>query len=204
MDSHFHWEGVYATKSPTQVSWYAPHLEASLALIKRVAPTPVTRILDVGSGASTLPDDLLANGYRDIFVLDISERALETTKARLGPRAREVHWIFADVTAAQLPDRSFDLWHDRAVFHFLTEAEDRRRYVDQVARCIRPGGHVIIGTFGPEGPSKCSGLSVVRYDEHSLHGEFGSQFRLLDSLREVHHTPFGTTQQFQYCLCSLG
>lgn len=204
MDPHFHWENVYAGKAPTQMSWHSPHLETSLAFIKRVAPDPRMRILDVGGGASTLPDDLLADGYQNLSVLDISERALDTTKARLGARARRVHWIVADVTAVQLPPRSFDVWHDRAVFHFLTKPEERRRYVDRVARSVRIGGHVIIGTFGPSGPSQCSGLSVVRYDGHSLHGEFGLRFRLLDSLQELHRTPGGATQQFQYCLCCIG
>jgi SAM-dependent methyltransferase len=198
-----HWDSVYRTKSPDAVSWYRPHLERSLALIKRAAADVTASIIDVGGGESTLVDDLLAAGYKNVTVLDISPAAIEATKERLGERARTVKWIAADVTEVALPKAHFDVWHDRAVFHFLTEPGQREAYVRQVKRAMRPGGHVIVATFGPEGPHKCSGLDVVRYDADSLHGEFGPRFRLVEHAIEIHETPFGTTQQFLYCFCKV-
>ena len=138
---------------------------------------------------------------RILTVLDISQTAIDVTKARLGGLADRVEWMVADVTSRDFPANDYDIWHDRAVFHFLTTAADRAAYVDRVRKSVKPGGHVIIGTFGPEGPEKCSGLNVQRYDADSLHGEFGRRFRLIDSLKELHQTPFGTTQQFLYCFC---
>ena len=201
MSTQAHWERVYTTKAPTEVSWFRPHLETSLSLIARSTADHSARIIDVGGGESTLVDDLLANGYTNITVLDISHTALDVTRARLGARAAGVAWIVADVTQADLPANSFDVWHDRAVFHFLTTPEDRAAYVRNVARAVKPGGHVIISAFGPEGPLKCSGLDVQRYDADSLHHEFGAHFRLIDSRTELHQTPFGTEQQFLYCFC---
>jgi SAM-dependent methyltransferase len=203
MNREQHWDGVYGTKAADEVSWFRPHLETSLALIEQAAPDRDSRIIDVGGGESTLVDDLLAKGYNKLTVLDISRTALEVTKLRLGDRAAGVEWLAADVTRIGLPLGAFDLWHDRAVFHFLTEASDREAYVRQVRMAVKPGGHVIIGTFGPEGPTKCSGLNVQRYDAQTLHGEFGSQFRLIESRKELHETPFGTTQQFLYCFCVI-
>jgi SAM-dependent methyltransferase len=196
-----HWESVYGTKAPDQVSWFRPHLETSLALIERAAPDRSGRIIDVGGGESTLVDDLLARGYSNVTVLDISRTAIDVTKARLGEIAGRVEWVVADVTRASLPANAYDVWHDRATFHFLTDASDREAYVAGVTKSVKPGGHVIIGTFGPEGPPKCSGLQVQRYDADSLHGEFGRRFRLVDSMKELHTTPFGATQQFLYCFC---
>lgn len=199
-----HWERVYGTKAPDQVSWFRPHLETSLSLIERAIDGNLSAsIVDVGGGASTLVDDLLDRGYDNITVLDISQGALEAAKKRLSQRAETVQWIRADVTQATFPPHSFDLWHDRAVFHFLTEPEHRTAYVRNVASAVRPGGHVIVSTFGPEGPMKCSGLEVVRYDAGALHEQFGTSFRLIDSRKEIHETPFGTTQQFVYCYCTL-
>ena len=198
-----HWDNVYQTKSADAVSWYRPHLERSLQLIEAVAPDPSASVIDVGGGESTLVDDLLAKGYRDISVLDISRTAIEVAKSRLGSLAQHVTWLVEDITRALLPASRYDLWHDRAVFHFLTREEDRHIYVRQVALAMKPGGFVIVATFGPEGPQKCSGLDVVRYDAESLHGEFGARFRLVDSKTEVHQTPFGTTQQFLYCMCKI-
>ncbi len=198
-----HWERVYGSKALDQVSWFRPHLETSLALIQRAAPSLSAAIIDVGGGASTLVDDLLARGYGGITVLDVSNTALELARGRLGLRSQDVHWLAADITKADLPDRAFDVWHDRAVFHFLTKGEERLEYVRRVASAVKPGGHVIIGTFGPGGPSKCSGLDVVRYDAASLHREFGSRFRLVHSSEELHHTPSGSTPQFLYCDCVL-
>lgn len=202
MDAQSHWEKIYAEKAPTAVSWYRRHLETSFLLIERVA-TKNSAIIDVGGGESTLVDDLLAHGYEDITVLDISHKAIEENKKRLGTSAERVHWLDADITKAKLPKSTYDVWHDRAVFHFLTQQSDRIAYVRQAANAVRLGGHVIVSTFGPEGPTKCSGLDVVRYDADSLHREFGGHFRLLESLKELHETPFGTIQQFLYCHCRI-
>jgi SAM-dependent methyltransferase len=203
MDKQEHWERVYTSKAPDQVSWYCPHLSRSLELIERASVPLSGAIIDVGGGESTLVDDLLARGYEDISVLDISQTAIELSKERLGKDAERVHWITGDITRADLEPSRFDVWHDRAVFHFLTAPADRAAYVRQVVRAVRPGGHVIIGTFGPEGPTRCSGLDVVRYGADSLHGEFGSRFRLLESSEQLHRTPMGTIQQFLYCYCRL-
>lgn len=203
MNVRTHWEKVYTTKAPDQVSWYRPHLETSLALIQRTASGPRASIIDVGGGESTLVDDLLTAGFQDITILDVSQAAIEATQKRLGKPAEQVHWLVADVTEVQLSPRVYDIWHDRAVFHFLTDPEQRAAYVRQVARSVKLGGHVIVSTFGPEGPTKCSGLDVVRYDADSLHDEFGARFRLIDSVKELHQTPFGTAQQFLYCYCTI-
>jgi SAM-dependent methyltransferase len=196
-----HWDRVYSTRGPDDVSWYRPHLERSLELIRRAVPDLSARIIDVGAGASTLVDDLLQFGYTDITVLDISESAITIAKNRLGDASRAVRWLCSDVTKAKIRPGSFDLWHDRAVFHFLTAIEERRQYVQTVAKALRPGGHVIVSTFGPQGPVKCSGLDVKRYSAEELHDEFGGRFELVESSEEVHDTPFGTTQQFLYCYC---
>jgi len=203
MDTKSHWEKVYTTKAPDAVSWYTPHLARSLALIESASPDRSASIIDMGGGESTLLDDLLARGYHNLTILDISPTALDATKARLGKAAEQIHWICADVTKADLPADSFDVWHDRAVFHFLTEPEQRKGYIQLAERAVRSGGHVIVSTFGPEGPTKCSGLDVARYDADSLHGEFGSRFKLVESSKELHNTPFGSTQQFLYCYCRL-
>jgi 2-polyprenyl-3-methyl-5-hydroxy-6-metoxy-1,4-benzoquinol methylase len=203
MDTGSHWEKIYRTKAPDAVSWYAPHLARSLALIESASPDRTACIIDIGGGESTLVDDLLAHGYQNLTILDVSQTALDVAKARLGEAERRIHWICADVTQADLPAHYFDVWHDRAVFHFLITPEQRRAYVRLAARAVRPGGHVIVSTFGPQGPAKCSGLDVVRYDADSLHGEFGRRFKLVESSKELHKTPFGTTQQFLYCYCRL-
>ncbi len=203
MKTGSHWENIYRTKAPNAVSWYRSHLDRSLTLIESALPDRKAGIIDVGGGASTLVDDLLARGYRNLTVLDVSQTALDVTKARLGESGKAVRWVCADATQADLPDQAFDVWHDRAVFHFMTAQEQRNAYVRLAARAVRPGGHVIVGTFGPEGPTKCSGLDVVRYDAGSLHGEFGERFKLVQSFKELHETPFGTTQQFLYCYCRL-
>lgn len=203
MDTRTHWERVYATKAPDQVSWYRLHLETSLALIERATASPSAAIIDIGGGESTLVDDLLPRGYQNLTVLDVSETAIEVTKKRLGPSAERVSWIVGDITKIRLAPNTYDVWHDRAVFHFLITSEQRATYVQQVAAAVRPGGHVIVSTFGPEGPTKCSGLDVARYDAKSLHGEFGTRFRLVESSKELHQTPFGTTQQFLYCYCRI-
>lgn len=203
MDMQRHWEKVYGAKAPDQVSWFRPHLETSLALIERAAGRRSASIIDVGGGASTLVDDLLGRGYRDLTVVDISQAAIDLAKKRLGEVSERIRWLCADVTRMVLPLRAYDVWHDRAVFHFLTQAEERRSYVGNVTLAVKPGGHIIVSTFGPKGPNKCSGLDVVRYDAASLHQEFGRRFRLVESSKELHRTPFGTTQQFLYCHFTL-
>jgi 2-polyprenyl-3-methyl-5-hydroxy-6-metoxy-1,4-benzoquinol methylase len=203
MDTRAHWEKVYTTKNPDQVSWYRPHLETSVALIQRAASDLSAAIIDVGGGESTLADDLLLLGYRDITVLDISETAINVSRRRLERVADRIHWLIVDITATELATATYDVWHDRAVFHFLTMEGQRSAYVRNVARAVKRGGHVIVSTFGPEGPTKCSGLDVMRYDADDLHEQFGAHFRLVDSSKELHQTPFGTTQQFLYCYCRV-
>ena len=203
MTTKAHWENVYQTKAEDEVSWYRPHLETSLRLIEVAAPDRDSAVIDVGGGEATLVDDLVSRGYTDVTVLDISQAAIEVAKDRLGFAAAPVHWIAGDITSVELEAARYDLWHDRAVFHFLTSADDRAAYVRQVARAVRLGGHVIVATFGLDGPEKCSGLDVVRYDAENLHSEFGPKFRLLDSVTEVHETPWGTPQQFMYCFCRV-
>lgn len=203
MTTKAHWENVYRTKAVDEVSWYRPQLEVSLSLIEHATPDTGSAVIDVGGGEATLVDDLVARGYSDVTVLDISQAAIDVAKGRLGPSSCSVHWITGDITAVELEAARYDVWHDRAVFHFLTNADDRAAYVHQVAHAVRLGGHVIVGTFGLDGPEKCSGLDVVRYDAGNLHGEFGPKFRLLDSVTEVHETPWGTPQQFIYCFCRV-
>lgn len=201
MDTKTHWEKVYTTKEPETVSWYRAHLETSVALIERAAHSRSASIIDIGAGESTLVDDLVARRYQNISVLDVSQTALDVTKKRLGPLAPQIKWIVADITQVELEPLAYDVWHDRAVFHFLTSIEQRATYVRNVAHAVKPGGHVIVSTFGPKGPTKCSGLEVMRYDAESLHNEFGLRFRLVESSKEIHQTPFGTSQQFLYCYC---
>jgi SAM-dependent methyltransferase len=199
MDARSHWEQVHATKDPEQVSWFRPHLERSLELIERAAPDRLASILDVGAGQSTLVDDLLGLGYEKISVLEISRTALDVLKARVGQAGATVEWICGDVTETVLPEGSFDLWHDRALFHFLTEAGQRRAYVERVKSALKPGGSLIVSTFGPSGPERCSGLAAMRYDASSLGSEFGDRFRLVESSLDLHETPSGAVQQFLSC-----
>jgi 2-polyprenyl-3-methyl-5-hydroxy-6-metoxy-1,4-benzoquinol methylase len=203
MDAKTHWEKVYTTREPETVSWYRAHLETSIALIERAAHSRSASIIDIGAGESTLVDDLLSKGYEHITVLDVSQTALDVTKKRLGPLAAQINWIVADITQVGLEPLAYDVWHDRAVFHFLTSIEQRAAYVRNVMKAVKRGGHVIVSTFGPEGPTQCSGLEVMRYDAKSLHNEFGVRFRLVESFNELHNTPFGTTQQFLYCYCKV-
>lgn len=168
----------------------------------REAGVPLTAsIIDVGGGASTLVDDLLANGYENVTVLDLSGVALATAKTRLGVQASNVQWQEANIIETKLDSNAYDVWHDRAVFHFLTTAEERHAYVQAVLRAVKPGGLVIVATFAEDGPSKCSGLPVMRYDAHELHAEFGEPFVLLGHEKESHHTPGGNEQKFVYCFC---
>jgi SAM-dependent methyltransferase len=194
-----HWEQVYASRAANAVSWYQAHADRSLSLIRATGVSRSASIIDVGGGASTLAEDLLAEGYTDVTVLDISAAAIAAAKARLGERALEIRWIEADITAINLPRRCIDVWHDRAVFHFLTVSEDRMTYISAILHAVRPGGHVIIATFAEDGPTKCSGLPVVRYSPEELHAELGGAFSLHRCEREEHVTPAGAVQRFVYC-----
>ena len=201
MNSKQHWEKVYSTKSATEVSWFQAHAALSLKLIREAGVSTSASIIDVGGGASTLVDGLLANGYGNVTVLDLSGAALAAAKARIGPQSGRVHWLEANVLEAEFPKHAYDVWHDRAVFHFLTSAEDRHAYVQAVLRAVKPGGLVIVATFAEDGPTQCSGLPVVRYSASELHAEFGAPFQLLGHEIEAHHTPGGSVQQFVYCFC---
>lgn len=199
MSTEEHWERVYQSKVATEVSWYAAHLEQSVRLISGGAPKEA-RIIDIGGGASTLVDDLLGLGYKSITVLDISAAALTAARERLGEKGDSVQWLDADITSSRLPQNAFDLWHDRAVFHFLTEKAQRDAYVGNLNRSLIPGGTVVIATFSLDGPKKCSGLEVVRYSAETLSQELGSNFDLISSDQTTHTTPAGATQRFVTCL----
>jgi len=175
MSEREHWEAVHAQK-PEGASWYRPHLERSLAFIEGAGLPKTAAIIDVGGGNSTLVDDLLDRGFTDLTVLDISSKAIAGAKERLGARQGAVNWIVADITQLGLPQHHFEFWHDRAVFHFLRDVDARRRYVASVQWALKPGGHIVVATFGPEGPERCSGLEVMRYSADDLHGQFGSPF----------------------------
>lgn len=201
MTNKEHWEKVYQAKASDTVSWYQPHLSVSLGLIERAVPERAAAIIDIGAGESTLVDDLLDKGYRDLHVLDLSDSALAVTRQRLGAAAATVTWMAADILQVQLPAHAFDLWHDRALFHFLTDPPQRATYVAQLSRALRPGAHVILATFGLQGPEQCSKLDTVRYDPASLMAELGARFTLIESVTENHQTPAGAMQQFLYCHC---
>lgn len=202
-DGGEHWETVYQRKSADEVSWYRPHLERSLRFIDAAGLPRSAAIIDVGGGASTLVDDLLARGYETLTVLDLSAGAMAQARARLGARAATVTWLVGDVTTLELPERRFDFWHDRAVFHFLTDPGLRERYVRAVRRALKPNGHVLVATFGPTGPERCSGLPVARYSAEGIHDQFGDEFQRVGSDQEVHHTPWGAEQEFVYCYCRM-
>lgn len=196
--SKAHWERVYASKATSAVSWFQEQAATSLRLIQATGLGPEAAILDVGGGASVLVDDLLAAGYRDLAVLDLSGAALVAARERLGARAEQVRWIEGDITRVALP-ANYDLWHDRAVFHFLTDPGDRQAYRRQLEQALRPGGHLVIATFAEDGPERCSDLPVMRYSASELRAEFGAGFDLLHSERETHRTPGGALQRFTYC-----
>jgi ubiquinone/menaquinone biosynthesis C-methylase UbiE len=200
MEPGTHWEQVYATKAADSVSWFQHSAGLSLRLIAGAAPGMNAAIIDVGGGASALVDGLLSSGFGDVTVADLSASALEVSKARLGADAGRPAWIAGDILTLELPRHRFDIWHDRAVFHFLTDEADRRTYVAQVRRALKPGGHVVIATFAQDGPLQCSGLPVRRYGAEELAAEFGAPFTLVSHERETHVTPGGGTQSFVYCL----
>ena len=193
-----HWQDVYTGKEEAQTSWFAPHLDVSLQLVDGCGLAPLAPIIDVGAGRSTLVDDLLDRGYRDITVLDLSQAALEQTRSRLGRRADGVHWIAGDVLDVDLPGSRYSLWHDRAVFHFLTGETQQDHYVSRVRAALRPGGFAIVATFAADGPDRCSGLPVCRYDTDSLAQRFGAGFERVTERHELHRTPSGSVQPFTY------
>lgn len=200
MSRQQHWQNVYQTKAPDAVSWYRPHLEVSLALLERAGLSAGSRLIDIGGGASTLVDDLLARGPRHITVLDVSAEALAIARRRLGARECDVTWLAADVLDAGLEPGGFDLWHDRAVFHFLTDSADATRYAVQAAAAVRSGGFAVIGGFAPDGPEKCSGLPVARRSAEDIATIMGPAFRLVEKREQKHVTPGGAIQSFAYAL----
>lgn len=195
-----HWNNVYRNKQPTEVSWFSPHLEQSLRFIDACNLPLETPIVDIGAGASTLVDDLLERGFRHITLLDLSEAAFEHTKARLGVRANGLTFIVGDASEAHFADDAIGFWHDRAVFHFLTDPVKRDAYLAQVRRCVRPHGYALIATFALDGPEKCSGLPVQRYSPEHIAALMGDKFELVANAREVHDTPWGSQQPFSYAL----
>lgn len=199
IDRQRHWENVYSAKSPEEMSWYEPHLATSLAWIEEAASDLSAAILDVGGGASTLVDDLHASGYRSLTVLDVSEKSMAHARRRLGAAADAIEWITQDVTNNSLPEAAFEIWHDRAVFHFLTAQAERDAYVQRVASALKPSGHLILATFSIQGPRSCSGLPVRRYDKSSIQEQFGAEFQLKKSATITHRTPAGDSQEFLYC-----
>ncbi|MAQ37124.1 SAM-dependent methyltransferase [Thioclava sediminum] len=194
-----HWDRIYGSKSDSDLSWHQDAPEISLELAERAGVTPDTRVIDVGAGTSRVVDGLIARGLRDISVLDLSQTALDAQRARLGPRGADVEWIVADITRWS-PQRVYDLWHDRAVFHFLVDPSDRDAYVTRLSRALRIGGHAIIATFAPDGPETCSGLPVRRYSPEALGGVLGPDFELVAKRFQKHTTPSGNLQSFQFSL----
>ena len=192
-----HWEGVYTSKGEREVSWFQENPSPSLALIAGIGAAPAAAIIDIGGGASRLVDHLIDRGFQDVTVLDLSAAALAAAKARLGERAGLAQWLVADVTRWQ-PSQTYDVWHDRAAFHFLTEESDRTAYIARLRQGLRIGGHAIIATFALDGPEKCSGLPVMRYDAARLGQTLGPGLKLLRSLGNDHATPWGAHQQFQF------
>lgn len=200
MDRKQHWEAVYRSKQPTEVSWFQAEPTRSAQLIADAVPDRNAPMIDVGGGTSVLAAALLAAGCTDLTVLDLSGAAIAASRAAIGPDTDAVRWLEADILEVLLPANGFAFWHDRAVFHFLTEHEDQRRYVAQASRAVRDGGHVLIATFAEDGPTRCSGLEVARYSPTALAAEYSEGFSLVSAHREEHVTPSGSRQAFTYCL----
>jgi SAM-dependent methyltransferase len=192
-----HWQNVYTKKGENEVSWFQENPAPSLELIAQVGATSTSAIIDIGGGASRLVDNLVELDFENITVLDLSEAALEAAKDRLGGRAARVQWIVADATVWE-PREAYDIWHDRAAFHFLTEERDRAAYIARLEGALKVGGHAIIATFALDGPERCSGLAVVRYDPASLGQTLGRTFQLVDTRQHAHATPWGSNQSFQF------
>jgi len=199
MSGQNHWNTIYSKKLPEDLTWYCPHLERSLAYLEAAGLGLQAAIIDIGGGVSTFADDLLARDYSNLTVLDISDAALAAAKARLGGNASQLKWICADVTAVDLSAATYEFWHDRAVFHFLLSPSDRRCYLESVLKSLKSGGHLVVSTFGPNGPPKCSGLEVLHFSPESLHAEFGDEFKLIECAVEMHKTPWNTEQEFVHC-----
>lgn len=197
------WQEVYHNRASETLSWFQAHDSLSLEMIEQAGLELDESILDVGGGASTLVDDLLSQGYTRLSVLDISANALELAKRRLAEKAALVHWIEGDIAVIELPESSVSLWHDRAVFHFLTEEEDRNHYVHLLTRAVKSGGQVIIATFAEDGPERCSGQPVRRYSVAELTAELGENFILERQQKHIHKTPAGVEQKFNYCRFQL-
>ena len=199
MNQKDHWQQVYSSRQAENLGWYKQHLATSLSWIQALNLAPEDHVIDIGGGASTLVDDLLEMGYRSITVLDISENAIATARLRLANKADQVTWLEGDITSIDLPTRDYELWHDRAVFHFLTEPEQQRMYRDNLLKALKPGGHLIIGTFAPEAPAMCSGLPVQRYSAEQLENMLGEEFELVHQHNELHVTPGSVEQMYLYC-----
>jgi ubiquinone/menaquinone biosynthesis C-methylase UbiE len=195
-----HWRRVYTSKGENGVSWFQQNPAPSLEMIACAGAGLGAKIIDIGGGAARLVDALLEKGFRDLVVLDISEAALAIAKARLGEGGRDVRWIVADATNWRPEAAYYDVWHDRAAFHFLVDAADRAAYVARLTEAVKPGGHAIIATFAPDGPEKCSGLPVARYDGESLAETIGGGFERIETRRCEHRTPWGSEQRFQFSL----
>jgi ubiquinone/menaquinone biosynthesis C-methylase UbiE len=195
-DRQAHWQSIFATKAEREVSWFQDDPQPSLALIEEIA-SPSSSVIDVGGGASRLTDALLERGFTDLTVLDVSSAALAAAKERIGQEAKRVQWIVADITTWE-PSRAYDVWHDRATFHFMVGEPDRAAYLSRLARALKPGGHAIIATFALDGPESCSGLPVRRYDADTLAQTLGAGFQLIGSRRQEHVTPWGAAQPFQF------
>jgi len=203
-DLKSHWEVIYGSKSESDLSWHREHLETSLEMIRIAAGGDKSaKVIDVGGGTSRLIDDFLGENFTNLTLLDISGKALSKVRERIGEKANRVKFIESDILNVRLPAEYFDIWHDRTVFHFLTDSDEQKKYVEAVRHSLKPGGKVIIATFGPDGPQKCSGREVCRYDANGLRAVFGKDFDLVDSTREIHLTPWGAQQEFTYCMCGF-
>jgi len=195
-----HWQSIYSSKGEQDTSWYRPRLDESLRWIDSLELDRSSPLIDVGAGRSTLVDDLLARGFRAITLLDLSEAALAASRERLGVLGADVNWRVAGLLDAELPENHFALWHDRALFHFFTDAADRRRYAALAARSVRRGGHLLVATFAADGPGRCSGIPICRFDAAALAAEFSHGFTAVDDSRELHATPTGGQQAFTYLM----
>lgn len=202
LPSTLHWDGVYRTKSPQELSWFQESADLSVAAIGSLAHAPGS-LIDIGGGTSVLVDELIAKGWTDLAVLDLSQEALNLSRRRLGAQDSTVEWIVADITSWR-PSRQYQIWHDRAVFHFLTESADRNAYLNALKASLPSGGNAIIATFALDGPEQCSGLPVVRYDAAALANELGPSLALTDSWKERHETPAGSSQSFTWALFEKG
>ena len=196
MDKKSHWENVYTTKSHTEVSWFSEHIQSSLGLIEKAGAVKTAAIIDVGGGASTLVDDLLENGYQDLTVIDISGAALKIAKDRLKEKAGKIKWMEDDILESEFGHRQYDLWHDRAVFHFLTTDGERAAYTQKVTEHVKKGGFIVLSVFADNGPLKCSMLEIKRHSGSEIEEFFGSRFLKVSEDRTSHITPAKVEQKF--------